>query len=26
MGPAYYVAVLCAMGILVGAWLWKKGR
>jgi MFS family permease len=26
MGPAYYVAVLCTMGILVGAWLWKKGR
>jgi hypothetical protein len=26
MGPAYYVAVLCGMGILVGAWLWKKGR
>lgn len=26
MGPAYYVAVLCAVGILVGAWLWKKGR
>ena len=26
MGPAYYVAVLCTMGILVGAWLWNKGR
>jgi MFS family permease len=26
MGPAYYVAVLCGMGILVGAWLWSKGR
>jgi MFS family permease len=26
MGPAYYVAVLCGVGILVGAYLWKKGR
>ena len=26
MGPAYYVAVLCGVGIVVGAWLWKKGR
>jgi MFS family permease len=26
MGPAYYVAVLCVVGILVGAYLWKKGR
>ena len=26
MGPAYYVAVLCGIGILVGAYLWKQGR
>ena len=26
MGPAYYVAMLCAIGIVVGAYLWKKGR
>ena len=26
MGPAYYVAIICIMGLLVGAYLWKKGR
>ena len=26
MGPAYYVAIICLMGLLVGAYLWKKGR
>ncbi|SFH22832.1 MFS transporter [Pseudomonas sp. NFACC45] len=26
MGPAYYVAVICGIGIAVGAYLWKKGR
>ena len=26
MGPAYYVAIICGMGLLVGAWLWSKGR
>jgi hypothetical protein len=26
MGPAYYVAVICTMGMLVGAYLWKRGR
>ena len=26
MGPAYYVAIICTMGLLVGAYLWKKGR
>ena len=26
MGPAYYVAVLCVMGMLVGGYLWKRGR
>ena len=26
MGPAYYVAILCGIGILVGGYLWKKGR
>jgi len=26
MGPSYYVAVLCGVGILVGGYLWKKGR
>ena len=26
MGPAYYVAIICTMGVLVGAYLWKKGR
>jgi hypothetical protein len=26
MGPAYYVAVLCGVGIVVGGYLWKKGR
>lgn len=26
MGPAYYVAIICGVGILVGAYLWKKGR
>ena len=26
MGPAYYVAIICSIGILVGGYLWKKGR
>ena len=26
MGPAYYVAIICGVGILVGGYLWKKGR
>lgn len=26
MGPAYYVAIICLMGLLVGAYLWKKRR
>ncbi|NWC93298.1 MULTISPECIES: MFS transporter [unclassified Pseudomonas] len=26
MGPAYYVALVCVMGILVGGYLWKRGR
>jgi MFS family permease len=26
MGPAYYVAVICSIGILVGLYLWKKDR
>ncbi|MCX7078697.1 MAG: MFS transporter, partial [Pseudomonas sp.] len=26
MGPAYYVAIICSMGLLVGLYLWKKGR
>ena len=26
MGPAYYVAVLCVMGMLVGGYLWKHRR
>ncbi|WP_445577249.1 Proline/betaine transporter [Pseudomonas sp. E141] len=26
MGPAYYVAVICGIGIAVGAYLWKEGR
>jgi len=26
MGPAYYVAIICGVGVLVGAYLWKKGR
>jgi MFS family permease len=26
MGPAYYVAIICSMGILVGGYLWKKSR
>ena len=26
MGPAYYVAVLCVMGLVVGGYLWKRGR
>lgn len=26
MGPAYYVAIICTMGLLVGAYLWKNGR
>ena len=26
MGPAYYVAVLCVMGMAVGGYLWKRGR
>ena len=26
MGPAYYVAIICGVGMLVGAYLWKQGR
>ena len=26
MGPAYYVAIICGVGIIVGGYLWKKGR
>ncbi|MGY2289942.1 MFS transporter [Pseudomonas sp. SDO528_S397] len=26
MGPAYYVALVSAVGMLVGAYLWKRGR
>jgi len=26
MGPAYYVALVCAVGMLVGAYLWKRRR
>jgi hypothetical protein len=26
MGPAYYVAVLCVMGMGVGGYLWTRGR
>ncbi|CAN7164413.1 MFS transporter [Pseudomonas sp. LjRoot277] len=26
LGPAYYVAIICGVGVLVGAYLWKKGR
>ncbi|MBT2294953.1 MFS transporter [Pseudomonas fluorescens] len=26
MGPAYYVAVICGIGMAVGAYLWKNGR
>jgi hypothetical protein len=26
MGPAYYVAIICSMGLLVGLYLWRKGR
>ena len=26
MGPAYYVAALCVMGMLVGGYLWKRSR
>jgi len=26
MGPAYYVALVCVVGMLVGAYLWKRGR
>ncbi len=26
MGPAYYVAALCVMGMVVGGYLWKRGR
>ena len=26
MGPAYYVAIICSLGMLVGLYLWKKGR
>jgi MFS family permease len=26
MGPAYYVAIICSLGMLVGLHLWKKGR
>ncbi|KAF1025347.1 MAG: Proline/betaine transporter [Pseudomonas sp.] len=26
MGPAYYVALVCVVGMLVGGYLWKRGR
>lgn len=26
MGPAYYVAGICSVGLLVGAYLWSRGR
>ena len=26
MGPAYYVAILCVMGVGVGGYLWTRGR
>ncbi|WP_417695503.1 MFS transporter [Pseudomonas sp.] len=26
MGPAYYVAAICGIGMAVGAYLWKEGR
>ncbi|NWB28369.1 MFS transporter [Pseudomonas gingeri] len=26
MGPAYYVAIICSVGVLVGGYLWAKGR
>lgn len=26
MGPAYYVAIICGVGIVVGGYLWRKGR
>ena len=26
MGPAYYVAIICGIGVLVGGYLWSKGR
>ncbi|WP_095169700.1 MFS transporter [Pseudomonas sp. Irchel 3H3] len=26
MGPAYYMAIICGIGILVGSYLWRKGR
>ncbi|WP_395609944.1 MFS transporter [Pseudomonas sp. B22129] len=26
MGPAYYVALVCVMGMAVGVYLWKHGR
>ena len=26
MGPAYYVAIICSLGVLVGGYLWSKGR
>ncbi|CAD5202817.1 MFS transporter [Pseudomonas sp. FEN] len=26
MGPAYYVAIICGIGVLVGGYLWVKGR
>ncbi|WP_434602404.1 MFS transporter [Pseudomonas sp. Z4-7] len=26
MGPAYYVAIICGIGMVIGGYLWKKGR
>lgn len=26
MGPAYYMAIICSVGILLGGYLWKIGR
>jgi len=26
MGPAYYLAAICGIGLLAGLYLWKKGR
>lgn len=26
LGPLYYVAIICGLGVLVGGYLWKEGR
>jgi MFS family permease len=26
MGPAYYVAIICGIGMMIGGYLWKQGR